>query len=263
MVNMIQWLIEYDKDNYSRRTQDWFLVPSIWPAVIISSLYIILIQVGKRIMKDRKPFELKNVLIVYNFSLVIASSYMVYEFLMGGWLYEYGLGCVPTDTTDSPTAIRMANVCYMFYLSKFVELLDTVFFVMRKKNNQITFLHLFHHGMMPILMWFGIRWTPGGHCTLLCLINSAVHVVMYFYYGVSAMGPQYQKYLWWKKYITKMQLTQFFLIIVHTTQFVFIECDFPRLFTVMIIIYALIFTALFSNFYIQSYRKKPVAKKAQ
>ena len=27
-----------------------------------------------------------------------------------------------------------------------------------------------------------------------------VHVVMYFYYLMSAMGPSVQKYLWWKRY---------------------------------------------------------------
>lgn len=57
-------------------------------------------------------------------------------------------------------------------------------------------------------MYFGMRFVPGGHGTFLCLINSAVHVVMYFYYGVSACGPEYQKYLWWKKYITKMQMVR-------------------------------------------------------
>jgi hypothetical protein len=29
---------------------------------------------------------------------------------------------------------------------------------------------------------------------------------MYFYYMMAAMGPQYQKYLWWKKYITTLQM---------------------------------------------------------
>ncbi len=47
----------------------------------------------------------------------------------------------------------MANVCWVFYFSKFIELLDTVFFVLRKKNNQITFLHLFHHGN---ICWFQV-----------------------------------------------------------------------------------------------------------
>jgi len=38
------------------------------------------------------------------------------------------------------------------------------------------------------------------------VINSGIHVVMYFYYLLAAMGPQYQKYLWWKSYLTLMQM---------------------------------------------------------
>lgn len=29
---------------------------------------------------------------------------------------------------------------------------------------------------------------------------------MYFYYMLAAMGPQYQKFLWWKKYMTELQI---------------------------------------------------------
>jgi len=29
---------------------------------------------------------------------------------------------------------------------------------------------------------------------------------MYTYYGLAAIGPHMQKYLWWKKYLTKLQL---------------------------------------------------------
>ena len=38
------------------------------------------------------------------------------------------------------------------------------------------------------------------------MINAGVHVIMYFYYGLSAAGPRFQKYLWWKKYLTAVQL---------------------------------------------------------
>jgi len=38
------------------------------------------------------------------------------------------------------------------------------------------------------------------------MINSLVHVLMYTYYGLSALGPHMQKYLWWKKYLTRIQL---------------------------------------------------------
>ena len=37
-------------------------------------------------------------------------------------------------------------------------------------------------------------------------LNSAVHVVMYAYYLLAAMGPRLQPYLWWKQYLTSMQL---------------------------------------------------------
>lgn len=29
---------------------------------------------------------------------------------------------------------------------------------------------------------------------------------MYFYYMIAAMGPKYQKYIWWKKYLTTFQM---------------------------------------------------------
>lgn len=40
-------------------------------------------------------------------------------------------------------------------------------------------------------------------------INSFVHIVMYAYYLLSAFGPKVQKYLWWKKHITNMQMVSY------------------------------------------------------
>ena len=44
--------------------------------------------------------------------------------------------------------------------------------------------------------------------------NSFVHVIMYAYYGLSAIGPQMRPYLWWKRYITKLQLVRSFITIL-------------------------------------------------
>lgn len=51
-----------------------------------------------------------------------------------------------------------------------------------------------------------MKFIAGGHGTLGNLINNAVHVVMYAYYMLAAMGPEVQKYLWWKKHLTTVQL---------------------------------------------------------
>lgn len=50
--------------------------------------------------------------------------------------------------------------------------------------------------------------TSGGMGSFHAMVNSSVHVVMYFYYGLSAAGPHFQKFLWWKKYMTAIQLVR-------------------------------------------------------
>lgn len=40
------------------------------------------------------------------------------------------------------------------------------------------------------------------------IVNSFIHVLMYSYYGLSAIGPHMNKYLWWKKYLTIIQLVR-------------------------------------------------------
>ena len=49
-------------------------------------------------------------------------------------------------------------------------------------------------------------------------LNTFVHTVMYSYYLLAALGPRVRPYLWWKKYLTKLQLTQFVAIFLHAAQ---------------------------------------------
>lgn len=78
--------------------------------------------------------------------------------------------------------------------------------MLRKKNDHISTLHVIHHGIMPMSVWFGVKFTPGGHSTFFGFLNTFVHIIMYAYYLLAALGPQYQKYLWWKKYLTTIQM---------------------------------------------------------
>ncbi|MEE6495108.1 hypothetical protein FKM82_001955 [Ascaphus truei] len=180
----------------------------VLPAAILLMYVYFVLSLGPRIMANRKPFDLKPLMVVYNFSLVAVSAYIVYEFLMSGWLTGYTWRCDPVDVSDKPMALRMVQVAWLFLFSKFIELLDTVFFVLRKKNGQITFLHIFHHSVLPWSWWWGVKFGPGGMGSFHAMINSLVHVIMYFYYGLSAAGPRFQKFLWWKKHMTAIQLVR-------------------------------------------------------
>ena len=55
----------------------------------------------------------------------------------------------------------MASICWLYFFSKFLEFLDTFFFVARKKFSHVSTLHVIHHSVMPISTWFGVKFTPG------------------------------------------------------------------------------------------------------
>ncbi|KAK7159214.1 hypothetical protein R3I94_005518 [Phoxinus phoxinus] len=249
---LYRWVLE----NGDKRTDGWLLVYSPLPVCGIFLGYLVIIWLGPKLMTYREPVNIKAILIIYNFSMVCLSAYMFYEFTASSWLANYSLLCQPVDYSDNPLAMRMARVCWWFYFSKVIELTDTMFFILRKKNNQLTFLHVYHHGTMIFNWWAGVKYVAGGQSFLIGLINSFVHVVMYMYYGLAALGPQMQKYLWWKRYLTSLQLLQFFIVTIHTAFNLYADCDFPDSMNMVVFGYALSLIALFSNFYYQSYLSK-------
>ena len=79
---------------------------------------------------------------------------------------------------------------------------------------------------------------------------------MYGYYGLSACGPSIQKYLWWKKYLTQVQLIQFMIIMTHAVVNIFQkDCAYPKGYSIAFVLYGIFITSLFMNFYKKSYTK--------
>ncbi|XP_076837496.1 elongation of very long chain fatty acids protein 1a [Brachyhypopomus gauderio] len=250
---------EYLINRTDVRVRSYPLMQSPVQMTLILLGYVFLVlYVGPRYMANRKPYNLKTAMVIYNFCMVASNAYIVYEFLMSGWGTTYTWRCDPADRSNSPRALRMIRASWLFYFSKYIELLDTAFFVLRKKYSQVTFLHIFHHSFMPWSWWWGITLTPeGGMGSFHAMVNAMVHVIMYTYYCLSAAGPRFQKYLWWKKYMTAIQLIQFIVVSVHISQYYFMEkCDYQvPLFIHLIWIYGMFFFVLFSNFWIQAYVK--------
>nr|XP_020671317.1 elongation of very long chain fatty acids protein 4-like [Pogona vitticeps] len=250
------WAIE----NGDPRTDPWPLVYSPVPVILIFILYLIIVAVGPRIMQQRKPLRLKGFLAIYNLSVVLLSVYMFYEFLMTSLLANYSYLCQPVDYSWSDLGMRMAGVCWWFFFSKVIELLDKVFFILRKKNDQVTFLHVYHHGTMLFNWWAGVKYVPGGQAFFIGMVNSFVHIFVYLYYGLASLGPKVQSYLWWKRYLTLLQLFQFMAIAVHSSYNLFSECQFPDGFNLAVFIYILSLIVLFLNFYYRTYIRKKQKK---
>ncbi|CAL8081371.1 unnamed protein product [Calicophoron daubneyi] len=217
---------------------------------------------GKKTAQSHRWGLIQCLMVFYNISMVCYSGFLLVSSVVYAAKLGYGLGCVPKpDPNDRRTDI-VVFLGYLFYFSKFIEMLDTVFFLWRGKVDQVTFLHVFHHAAMPPSIWWGMKYAPGGIVYMFVVANSFIHVIMYTYYGLAAAGLY--KYLWWKNYLTLAQMLQFVVLIVHQGQ-IFVRstpCDYPKIFPAAIIFYATVFLILFGNFYVQAYwRKQRLAKR--
>ncbi|KRF80005.1 very long chain fatty acid elongase F-like [Drosophila virilis] len=131
---------------------------------------------------------------------------MIYNAVMFGFgVYyiilhpAYDLRCMEPGAEDHPDKSVERWITCSYFLNKVLDLLDTVFFVLRKSYKQITILHVYHH----VLMVFGVYWLVrlygvGGQYMMTGFFNSFVHTVMYFYYFISALYPELKSSLWWK-----------------------------------------------------------------
>nr|XP_033785319.1 elongation of very long chain fatty acids protein 2 isoform X1 [Geotrypetes seraphini] len=236
------------------RVRGWLLLDSYLPTFSLTLVYILSIWLGIKYMKDRPAFSLRGHLLVYNLGVTLLSLYMLIELVLSTWEAGYNLQCQNLDSAGDGD-IRVAKVLWWYYFSKAIEFTDTLFFVFRKKNSQITFLHVYHHATMFNIWWCVMNWIPCGQSFFGPLLNSFIHVLMYSYYGLSVI-PSMHKYLWWKKYLTQAQLIQFLLTITHTLSAAVLPCGFPFGCLIFQSSYMTTLVILFINFYVKTYKKK-------
>ncbi|CAL1297623.1 unnamed protein product [Larinioides sclopetarius] len=227
--------------------ENQYMYPSIVICYVLFSTLI-----GPYLMKNRKAFKLREILITYNFFQVFVNAYISY------WTaYEMvksrSFVCVPREDPRLQQKIEQYMSLWLsIFFIKTLELLDTIFFVMRKKQNQVTFLHVVHHSGMSLLSWWSLRnrSTFGGfYIPFAITINCAIHSIMYFYYGLSAIGPSTAKYLWWKKYTTILQIAQFIFLIALIIISILMGCQQLGNLEISLIIFLTLILILFLNFY--------------
>ncbi|XP_050521964.1 elongation of very long chain fatty acids protein 7-like [Daktulosphaira vitifoliae] len=250
-----KWLYE----NGDRRMEEYWLYASIWPIISIIFVYLLFVlKLGPSYMKNRKPFDIDRIVMIYNIFQVFYSMYIVKESVRLIWSKPdtYRLNCIEVDYSNTETSRDKIFIIYLYYFSKILDLLDTVFFVLRKKQSQVTFLHVYHHGMMVTAGWLVIKFYPGGQLAFLGSINSVVHTIMYSYYFLTVLKPEYKK-AWWKKYLTQLQLIQFVLTALHgVASLLATDCTYPKFIMAFALPQDILMFYLFWNFYKKAYTSK-------
>ncbi|XP_050520257.1 elongation of very long chain fatty acids protein AAEL008004-like [Daktulosphaira vitifoliae] len=244
---------------YDDIVDSWFLMDPAWPVFTIVLVYLLFVLIiGPRFMKNREPFNLKGIILIYNITQVFYNGFLLYWFFStpGGLSYFWNHSCHPKKRELFPLLMLELNKGSWFYFfSKVIDLLDTVFFILKKKNSHVSVLHVYHHAIMIITCWVQLRFYKGTEGLLAGLLNVFIHVIMYSYYFLSAMGPRVQKYLWWKKYLTLMQIVQFIIILTYLCSMFIFQCGFPKTYSLFLVCNVCIFLYLFTMFYKDTYAK--------
>jgi elongation of very long chain fatty acids protein 4 len=93
---------------------------------------------------------------------------------------------------------------------------------------------------------------------------------MYSYYFLASFGSRFRGWLWWKRYLTSMQISQFFIVFAHAVysmrEVAASRCRFPMWMGAANVAYMVAMIVLFSAFYARAYperKAKPGAKKSE
>jgi len=230
----------------------------VWFIATLLASYLYMVRVwGPNFMRHRKAYDLRNVTRVYNVFQVVASVYFAVR-MFHHFYFRMGksLMCAPPDRTPDADNMKLLELGYYYFYLRVSDFLDTLFFILRKKDRQVTFLHVFHHVAVVFFIWFTSYFGLGNLVIFSGTLNSLVHAIMYSYYFLSTLGPSVQPYLWWKRHLTKLQIAQFFVILAHISVPMFTDCGYPRLLISSWLACVIIILILFINFYIRNYFPK-------
>lgn len=180
-----------------------------WQVPLIAvPIYLFVIFGLDRIIK--KPKDMKYVMAAHNGFLCLWSLAMLlgagyegfYKLYPKVGMYEIYCNGDGQTMVDAVVGGRLWFWCFLFYVSKYYEMLDTVIMVFRKKP--LTLLHVYHHCIIVPLVLAFMR---GGQLFFFTgvMFNAAIHTFMYYYYAISSLGGT----VWWKKHLTKAQIFQF------------------------------------------------------
>ena len=116
------------------RVSHWPLMKSPWPTVFIALTYLLIVRWGPVFMANRKPLEIRPLILIYNAAVALLNLYIGVEltsklnYRINCWTKEmnnvflqiaatstkldFSWTCEPVDYSDNPLAIRVASALW-------------------------------------------------------------------------------------------------------------------------------------------------------
>ncbi|CAA7015989.1 unnamed protein product [Microthlaspi erraticum] len=258
------WLVEHPKIANFTWTEGGTLGSTVFFVSAVVSIYLsatfllryvnnALPSLGPRILKPITAFH-SLVLCLLSLTMAVGCTLSLFSSHAPSGLGARLLRsvCFPLDVKPTGPLFFWAQV---FYLSKILEFGDTILILLSKSIHRLSFLHVYHHATVVIMCYIWLR-TRASMFPIGIMVNSTVHVIMYGYYFLCAVGSRPK----WKRLVTDSQIVQF-LFTFGLGNWMGIEhffgsgcsgfwgCCFTGAFNASLL-------TLFLNFYFKNYVKK-------
>ncbi|XP_011860078.1 PREDICTED: elongation of very long chain fatty acids protein AAEL008004-like, partial [Vollenhovia emeryi] len=207
-------------------TRDWLFISSPYPVLLITVGYLyFVLYAGPCYMKNRPPYKLRTFILIYNLFQILANLWLLKLHKDAGWFSrftEFSIANCGNHYAGYLDAPKIFSTLWWVYLLKLSDYIETCVFVLRKKQNQVSSLHTFHHVSTVTFSWFCLKYFLDVRASYFSLLNCFVHVIMYIYYFISAWSPNLQRIISpFKPLLTKLQMasinTIFYYQITHVT----------------------------------------------
>ncbi|KAL8444732.1 hypothetical protein Emag_005361 [Eimeria magna] len=202
---------------------------------------------GKPLMAKVGPtFVLQS---LYNLAQVFLCGFLVLRVADVYRAENYSLLCNRFNVPKT----RMAEVTWIFYMLKYLDLLDTAFMMLRGNWRQVSFLHVYHHSSVIFISWVNASVGFDGEIYYVVALNSFVHVVMYSYYFMASLNIPLARMM--KMFVTQLQMAQFLSMNVHACYHIYWRdsCRYPVRVTIGYLFYTISLFLLFRNFSKKTY----------
>jgi len=208
--------------------------------------------------------NIKGLMAVYNLTMSGWSFYMFYMYFNTVWsnweAADWDMSLLLRDP-ELKLGQGIQATTLMFIWSKYIEYADTLWMILlgRLKMSPRCFLQVYHHFVTPLIVWSAL-YTPFTCNWLGPLTNTFVHVIMYFYYGVSHFikSKSFRKL---GNYIFFVQMTQFFTCMVNGIVVAYADSMSSRFWFYYLVGQYFVFFGLFIVFYMQ--RQKELKSKTK
>ena len=236
-------------------TQVWISGP-----IFFTVFYLQVVVFGKRYMETQKPLNIKPFVFTYNLYQCLLNLWTVIEIIRevrsNDSVFKGPFGNEPSK--DHAKTFRISTLVWMHYNNKYVELLDTLWMVLKKKEKQISFLHCYHHVLLIWVWYLCCATEPSGDSYFGACVNSFIHVIMYAYYTLTLLKIECP----WKTWVTNIQMTQFAVCLWHAW-YVWYYRTMPWQLPAAQAFVMLNMLVLFGHFYIKTYLRKDRGKEPE